>query len=86
MGIQIKANIEENGMGGWLIRITNTQTFEEIICSDLEEFSTQIEFVGIPYNGNIEILWSKADNLTSEHFYEVKHQMAKINKELHKND
>lgn len=86
MKVAFKANIEENGLGGWLIRVTNQENFHEVICNDLEQFSTQIELLGQPYNNNIEVLWSKADNLTSEHFYEVKQQMAKINKELHKND
>lgn len=86
MSVPFKAHIEENGLGGWLIRITNTQTQEERICKDMEEFSTQIEFLGFPYNNDIEVLWSKAENLTAEHFYEVKQHMAQINKELHKND
>lgn len=85
MSVPFKAHIEENGMGGWFIRITNTQTQEECICKDMEEFSAQIELLGFPYNNDIEVLWSKADNLTPEHFYEVKHQMAQINKELHNN-
>ncbi|MFA7084447.1 MAG: hypothetical protein WC141_07930 [Arcobacteraceae bacterium] len=86
MKVTFKAHIEENGIGGWVIRISNTQTKEEALCKDLEEFSTQIELLGQPYKDNIEVLWSKADNLTEEHFYEVKQGMAKINKELHEND
>ncbi len=86
MKVAFKANIEENGLGGWLIRVTNQENFQEVICDDLEQFSTEIECLGLPYNNEIEVLWSKADNLTQEHFYDVKQQMAKINKELHKND
>lgn len=86
MKVAFKANIEENGLGGWLIRVTNQDTLQEVICDDLEQFSTQIEVLGLPYNNDIEVLWGKADNLTEEHFYDVKQQMAKINKELHKND
>lgn len=86
MKATFKANIEENGIGGWLIRVINAQTNEETLCKDLEEFSTQIEILGSPYKDNIEVLWSKADNLTQEHFHEVKEGMAKINKELHEND
>jgi hypothetical protein len=86
MSATFKAHIQENCLGGWFIKITDLQTQEEIICNTLDEFSTQIEFMGAPYNNAIEVQWSKADNLTPEHFYEVKQQMAKINKELHQDD
>ncbi len=80
-----KANIEENGLGGWLIRITDTSTNEEMCCNTFEEFESILEYIGSNCQEGIEIKWSKADNLTQEHFFEVKQCMAKLNKELQNN-
>ncbi len=77
------ANIEENGLGGWLIRVTDTSTKEEVCCNTFEEFHSFLEYLGMNSQNEIDIQWSKADNLTPEHFYEVSQHIASLNKELH---
>lgn len=86
MSVIFKAHIKENQIGGWCIDLSNTQTNEAVICNNLDDFSTQIELLGAPYKGDIEVQWSKADNLTPEHFFEVKEQMARMSKELRQDD
>lgn len=83
--VVIKANIEENGLGGWLIRVTDSFDNKEYICKDMHAFSVEIERLGSLYEGNVEVQWSKDDNLSSQNFHQVQVQMAKY-KEMFEKD
>lgn len=86
MAAVFKSNIEENGLGGWLIRLTDTVVGREELCSNMYEYSKKIEEFGADYGGDIEVQWTKADNLTPEHFVQVQQEMLKIKKELDENN
>lgn len=82
MAVEFKANIEENGIGGWCIRLIDTLDEESKVCSDLDIFSNEIENMGAKYAGDIKVVWSKDENVTPEHFAEVQQAIAKVQKEL----
>lgn len=82
MAVEFKANIEEDGIGGWCIRLSDTLEDDEIVCSDLDVFSTEVEKMGAKYGGEIQVSWSKNDNVTPEHFAQVHQAMARVQKEL----
>jgi hypothetical protein len=86
MSAIFKAHIQENQIGGWCIKLTDEQSNEEIICANMEEFSQHLQHLSAPYGHDLKVQWSKADNLTPEHFYEVHQAIAKLNKELQSND
>lgn len=71
------SNIEENGIGGWRIRLTDTVDGREELCGSMEEFVQKIEELGADYGGDIEVKWSKDDNVTPEHFAQVQQAISK---------
>lgn len=80
--VELTANIEEDYSGGWCIRLRDTLEEDEIMCSDLNIFSTNVEEMGAKYGGEIQVVWSKSRDLSEEHFMEVHQEMAKIQEEL----
>ena len=82
MAVEFSANVEEDNQGGWCIRLTDTMSQNSQICKDLDEFAIVIEQMGEDYAGDIEVTWSKNDDVTDEHFYELHQQMAKVQQEL----
>lgn len=82
MAVEFRANVEEDSKGGWCIRLSDITQNIEVICANIEEFSQNIEKMGDEYGGDINVIWSKNDDVTDEHFYELHQQMAKIKEEL----
>lgn len=80
--VVIKANIEENGLGDWLIRVYDSFEESTVFCNDVDEFSQNIEEIGEKYKGKIEIEWSKDENVTPEHFMQVQAQMSRYKEKL----
>lgn len=78
MAVKLTANIEEDYIGGWFIRLTDTLSEESIICENLNNFSEKIEEFGLKYAKDIEVVWSKNSDLTPEHFSEVYHAIEQI--------
>jgi hypothetical protein len=84
--VEIKANIEENGLGGWLIRVSDTFEDTNVFCKSIDEFAEVIEDIGAKYEGQIQVLWSKEDNVTQDHFMQIQAQMAKHKEQLDKQE
>jgi len=82
MGVEFHANVEEDYQGGWCIKLTDTMSQNMEVCKNLEDFSVAIEKMGEDYVGDIEVKWSKNDDVTDEHFYELHQQMAKVQQEF----
>ena len=77
MSAQFTANIEEDiNDGKWLIRLTDTLDNKEKLCKSLEEFKTNLEELGDDYGGDIEVLWSKDQDVTDVNFKEIHDGMA----------
>ena len=77
MSAKFTANIEEDiNDGKWLIRLTDTVDSREELCKSLEEFKTKIEELGDDYGGDIEVVWSKDQNVSDKNFKEIHNGMA----------
>ncbi|MGB0989311.1 hypothetical protein CRV03_05425 [Arcobacter sp. F155] len=76
------ANVEESDNDTWVIRLTDTEDTRQVICQDMEDFSKQLALMSEDYGSDIEVQWSKDDDVTDEHFYELHQQMAKIKEDL----
>lgn len=80
--VEFQANIEENGRGGWQIRLTDGFDGKEAVCENMEVFAHNIEEMGSEYGGEIEVKWSKNDNVTQDHFFQVQAEIQKIELEM----
>ncbi len=80
--VVIKSNIESNGIGGWWIRLIDTIDGREMICNDMAEFQINIGLMGDDYGGNIEVQWSKDENISPEHFNEIELAMHAHKQEM----
>lgn len=82
MSAKFTANIEEDKTDGkWLIRLTDTIDDRVAICKSLEEFKTKIGELGDDYGGDVEVLWSKDQDVTDEHFKDIHNGMAAYKEE-----
>jgi hypothetical protein len=73
----MSANIEEDTTSqSWLIRLTDTLDNRVAICKSLEEFKKNIEELGDDYGGDVEVAWSKNQDVTDKHFKEIHDGMA----------
>ena len=76
MSAKFTANIEEDREDkGWLIRLTDTVDDRVAICKSLEEFKTRIEELGDDYGGDVEVTWSKDQDVTDMHFKEIHNKL-----------
>ena len=79
MSAKFTANIEEDTNNqGWLIRLTDTVDDRVAICKSLEEFKKNIEELGDDYGGDVEVIWSKNQDVTDIHFKEIHNAMAEF--------
>ena len=82
MSAKFTANIEENtNEEGWLIRLTDTVDDRMALCYSLEEFKNKIEEFGDDYGGDVEVIWSKDQDVTDKHFKEIHDGMAAYKEE-----
>lgn len=79
------ANVEEGENNSWVIKLTDVEENKEVVCKDMDDFSKQIALMGEEYGADIEVKWSKNDDVTDEHFYEVHQEMAKLKQKLDEN-
>ncbi len=84
MAVKFIATIKENGLGGWLIELKDTVDNKVATCKDISIFEDAIEQMGDDYSGDIEVVWEKDDNLTLEHFDDVKLAISKYQKKFDK--
>ena len=80
MPVKFIATIKESGLGSWYIELVDTFDNRKAICKNMALFEDAIEQMGDDYGGDIEVEWRKDDNVTAEHFEEVKIEMAKYQK------
>jgi len=84
MPVKFIATIKENGLGGWYIELVDTFDNRKAICKNMALFEDAIEQMGDDYGGDIVVEWRKDDNVTIEHFEEVKIEMASYQKQFNK--
>ena len=82
MSAKFTANIEEDTKNGsWLIRLTDTLDNRTALCKSLEEFKTKLEELGDDYGGDVEVVWSKEQDVTDTHFKEIHNGMSAYKEE-----
>jgi hypothetical protein len=81
MAVKFVATIKENGLGGWYIELLDTFDGRKAMCKNMQLFEDAIEQMGDEYGGDIEVEWKKDDNVTYEHFQEVREEMARYQKQ-----
>ncbi len=78
MAVKFTSHVEQDGIGGWFIKLTDTLEEKEVICKDLNEYAVKIEELGTDYGGDIEVVWTRSNLLTPANYQELEEEMAKM--------
>ena len=78
MAVKFISHVEQDELGGWYIKLTDTLEESEVICKDLDEYSKQIEQLGGLYGGEIEVVWTKSKLLTPSNYQELNDKMRSL--------
>jgi len=82
MSAVFRANIQNNPNGeGWVIRLTDTVQNQTLMCQNLDEFAAHIEKIGEVYGGDIQVFWSKDEEVSEAYFNEIYADMARFQKD-----
>jgi len=76
MAVKFISHVEQDGVGGWFIKLTDTLEEKEVICKDLDEYAIKIEELGDDYGGDIEVVWTRSQLLTPANYQELEEKMA----------
>jgi hypothetical protein len=78
MAVKFISHVDQNAVGEWFIKLTDTLEESSVICKDLEEYEKQIEELGGEYGGDIEVVWTRAPLLTPANYQDLQDKMAKL--------
>ena len=73
--------IKHDGFGAWLIELTDVETGESAICTNIPEYMDKVSQMGEAYGGNIEVQWSSDEHVLPEHINEIRQAMMKYEQE-----
>jgi hypothetical protein len=76
MAVKFISHVEQNGVGEWFIKLTDTLEETDVICNDLEEYAKQIEELGGEYGGEIEVVWTRSNLLSPANHHDLQEKMA----------
>ena len=76
MAVKFISHVDQDGLGNWFIRLTDTLEETEVICKDLDEYAVKIEELGGGYGGDIEVEWTRAELLTPSNYQDLSEKMA----------
>ena len=76
MAVKFISHVDQDGLGNWFIKLTDTLEEVDVICKDLDEYSTKIEELGGEYGGDIEVVWTKSDLLSPSNYQDISDKMA----------
>jgi len=82
MAVLFESTIEPNGVGGWQIKLFDTLQEQTVICQSVDDYANKIEQMGMEYGGEIEVRWSKDENITPEQFSDLERDMKKYQDEM----
>ncbi len=82
MAVEFRANVEEDGAGGWCIRLSDTMKDSSVLCANMDDFEDKLSQMGSEYDNIVEVVWSKNSDVSSEHFYELHQQMAQMKQKI----
>ena len=78
MIVKFISHVDQNGLGEWFIKLTDTLEESSVICNDLDEYEKQIEELGGEYGGEIEVVWTRSNLLTPANYQDLQEKMAKL--------
>ncbi len=76
MAVKFISHVEQNGVGEWFIKLTDTLEESEVICKDLDEYAVKIQEMGNDYGGDIEVVWTRSNLLTPSNYQDLQEKMA----------
>jgi len=79
--VKFISHVEQDGIGGWYIKLTDTFDNTEVVCKDLEEYKQKIEDMGAEYGNDIEVQWTRSKDLSPANIQDLQEKMASLQKE-----
>ncbi|MCK5293469.1 MAG: hypothetical protein KAJ49_02370 [Arcobacteraceae bacterium] len=76
MAVKFISHVEQDKVGGWYIKLTDTLEETDVICKDLDEYATQIDELGGEYGGDIEVVWTRSNQLSPDNYRDLEEKMA----------
>ena len=76
MAVKFISHVDQNGIGEWFIKLTDTLEESSVICNNLEEYEKQIEEQGAEYGGEIEVVWTRSNLLSPSNYQDLEEKMA----------
>ena len=76
MAVKFISHVDQNELGEWFIKLTDTLEDTSVICNDLDQYEKQIEELGGEYGGEIEVVWTRAPLLTPANYQDLQEKMA----------
>jgi len=84
MAVKFISHVEQNGLGEWFIKLTDTLEDTTVVCNDLDEYEKQIEELGGEYGGEIEVVWTRSPLLTPANYQDLQEKMAALQEKYQK--
>ena len=81
MAVKFISLVEQDSLGSWYIKLTDTIAEQTVVCKDLEEYKVNIESMGAIYTGDIEVVWEKSKLLSPRNYQDLNEKMAKLQEE-----
>ena len=81
MAVKFISHVDQNDVGEWFIKLTDTLEESTVICNNMEEYTKQIEELGGEYGGDIEVVWTRSQLLTPANYQDIQEKMAKMQEE-----
>ena len=76
MAVKFTSYVDQDGLGNWFIRLTDTLEEKEVICKDIDEYAKKIEELGADYGGEIEVVWTRSQLLSPANYQDLSDKMA----------
>ncbi len=76
MAVKFISHVEQDKIGNWFIKLTDTLEEKEVICKDLDDYATKIEELGGEYGGDIEVVWTRSQLLSPTNYQDLEEKMA----------
>ncbi len=78
MAVKFISHVDQNGIGEWFIKLTDTLEESSVICNNIEEYEKQIEEQGAEYGGEIEVVWTRSNLLSPSNYQDLEEKMAEL--------
>jgi len=79
--VKFISHVEQDGIGNWYIKLTDTFDETTVICKDLDEYKQKIEDMGAEYGNDIEVQWTRSKDLSPANIQDLQEKMAKLQEE-----